>query len=88
MCECSTSAVPRSEHDLAAQMATHERLVVWVVRRQWLGSLTFAEALQAGRIGLWQALCHYDPARGTQFSTYAVPAIAHRIWRAVAWAAK
>jgi RNA polymerase sigma factor (sigma-70 family) len=88
MCECSTSAAPGSESDLAGQMAAHERLVVWVVRRQWLGPLAFEEALQVGRIGLWQALLHYDPAYGTKFSTYAVPAIAHRIWREVARATK
>jgi len=31
------------------------RLVHWVVRRQWLGALPTGEALQAGRIALWQA---------------------------------
>jgi hypothetical protein len=56
-------------------MARHERLVDWVVRRQYLGRLSYAEALQAGRIGLWQALRRYDPARGCRLSTYAVPAI-------------
>lgn len=88
MCECSTSASIGVEADLAAQLAAHERLVVWVVRRQWLGPLSFEEALQAGRIGLWQALRHYDPARGTRFSSYAVPAIARHIWRDVARATK
>lgn len=69
---------------LAQQMAQHERLVHWVVRRQWLGSLSFQDALHEGRIGLWSALRQYDPQRGTAFSTYAVPAIAHAVWRAVA----
>jgi RNA polymerase sigma factor (sigma-70 family) len=54
--------------------------VVLGVRRQWLGPLFFAEALQAGRIGLWHALRRYDPTRGTCFSSYAVPAIARAIW--------
>jgi RNA polymerase sigma factor (sigma-70 family) len=69
---------------LAQQMAQHERLVHWVVRRQWLGALSFQDALHEGRIGLWSALCHYDPQRGTAFSSYAVPAITHAVWRAVA----
>jgi len=69
-------------------MAAHDRLVQWVVRRQWLGPLSFDAALQAGRIGLWQALCRYDPTYGTRFSSYAVPAIARRIWRDVARATK
>jgi hypothetical protein len=35
-------------------MMEHDGLVQAVVRRQVLGNLPFAEALQAGRIGLWQ----------------------------------
>jgi RNA polymerase sigma factor (sigma-70 family) len=65
-------------------MAEHERLVHWVVRRQWLGPLSFAEALQVGRIALWRALERFDGRRGTRFSTYAVPIIERDIWRAVA----
>ncbi|MFX1266180.1 MAG: sigma-70 family RNA polymerase sigma factor [Promethearchaeota archaeon] len=72
--------------DLAQALAEHERLVHWVVRRQWLGALSYAEAVQAGRIALWQALRRYDPQRGYTFSTYAVPAISRAIWRAVAQA--
>lgn len=67
-------------------VAHHERLVHAVVRRQWGGSLSYCERLQAGRLGLWQAVQHFDPNRGTTFSTYAWPAIAHQIWREVAQA--
>jgi RNA polymerase primary sigma factor len=65
-------------------MAAHERLVGWVVRRQRLGPVSFADALHAGRIGLWHALRRYDPTRGIRFSTYAVPAIARAVWDEVA----
>jgi RNA polymerase sigma factor (sigma-70 family) len=58
-------------------------MVRWVVRRQWLGNLSFADALAEGRIGLWRALAGYDPSRGTAFSSYAVPAITHAVWSAV-----
>jgi RNA polymerase sporulation-specific sigma factor len=68
----------------AAQMAEHEGLVRWVVRRQRLRGLPFEDAVQAGRIGLWHALRAYDPSRGTKFSTYAVVAISRAVWRAVA----
>jgi len=68
---------------LARLMATHERLVHAVVRQQVLGNLPFAEALQAGRIGLWHAILHFDPQRGTAFSTYAWTCIMHRVWREV-----
>jgi RNA polymerase sigma factor (sigma-70 family) len=64
-------------------MARHDGLVHAVVRRQVLGDLPFAEALQAGRIGLWRAIQGYDPFRGTAFSTYAWPCIMRQVWRAV-----
>ena len=64
-------------------LAEHERLVHWVVHRQWLGGLPYVEAVQAGRIGLWRAIEGYDQERGHRFSTYAVPAIERAVWRAV-----
>jgi RNA polymerase sigma factor (sigma-70 family) len=84
MRQFTTTAPGQGNPISAEQMAQHERLVHWVVRRQWLGDLSFEDALHEGRIGLWSALRHYDPQRGTAFSTYAVPAIAHAVWRAVA----
>ena len=68
---------------LARLMAAHEKLVHAVVRKQVLGNLPFAEALQAGRIGLWHAILGFDPQRGTAFSTYAWTCIMHRVWREV-----
>jgi len=68
---------------LARLMAAHEGLVHAVVRKQVLGILPFIEALQAGRIGLWRAILHFDPQRGTAFSTYAWTCIMHRVWREV-----
>lgn len=64
-------------------MAEHEGLVHAVVRRQVLGDLPFAEALQAGRIGLWRAILGYDPSYGTVFSSYAWPGIMRQVWQAV-----
>jgi RNA polymerase sigma factor (sigma-70 family) len=64
-------------------MERHNGLVHAVVRRQVLGDLPYAEALQAGRIGLWRAIMRFDPSRGYAFSTYAWPSIVHHIWRAV-----
>ena len=87
MADCSASSLC-CLGSLDEQMATHERLVHWVVRRQWRGGLPFAEALHAGRIGLWQALCLDDPTRGIRFSSYAVPAIERAVWAAVGRAAR
>jgi RNA polymerase sigma factor (sigma-70 family) len=64
-------------------MAAHEALVHTVVRRQALGCLSYGEAMQAGRIGLWRAILGFDPQQGLAFSTYAWPAIMHHIWREV-----
>jgi RNA polymerase sigma factor (sigma-70 family) len=64
-------------------MTAHEGLVHAVVRKQVLGYLPFAEALQAGRIGLWRAILGFDPERGHAFSTYAWTCIMHQVWREV-----
>ena len=63
--------------------AAHKGLVQAVVRKQVLGYLPFAEALQAGRIGLWRAILGFDPERGHAFSTYAWASIMHHVWREV-----
>lgn len=68
---------------LARLMATHAGLVRAVVRKQVLGNLPFADALQAGRIGLWRAIRGFDPERGHAFSTYAWTSIMHHVWREV-----
>jgi RNA polymerase sigma factor (sigma-70 family) len=61
----------------------HERLVHFVLRRQVSGSVAYADLLQVGRIGLWQAVLHFDAERGVAFSTYAVVAIQRRMWQAI-----
>lgn len=68
---------------LEALMARHTGLIHAVLRQQSSGRLTYAELLQAGRIGLWQAVLHFDAGRGVAFSTYAGVVIARRIWQAV-----
>lgn len=80
----AASAAARTVPISSEQMAQHEGLVRWVVRRQWLGGMPFRDALHEGRLGLWAALQRYDSRRGTAFSTYAVPTIARAVWRAVA----
>ena len=64
-------------------MGRHDGLVHAVVRQQVLGDLPYAEAIQAGRIGLWRAIMRFDTSRGYAFSTYAWHSIVHHIWRAV-----
>jgi RNA polymerase sigma factor (sigma-70 family) len=62
----------------------HEGLVHAVLRRQACGDAAYADVLQEGRIGLWQAVLHFELGRGVAFSTYAWVAIERRVWRAVA----
>ena len=68
---------------LETLMQRHERLVHAVVRRQWSAGWRYADIVHEGRIGLWRAILNYDPEYGTAFSTYAWPAIARQVWRAV-----
>lgn len=71
------------EHCVETLLRRHERLVHSILRRQWRGEVESADLVQEGRIGLWQAVMHFDPHRGIAFSTYAWYAVQNRIWRAV-----
>jgi RNA polymerase sigma factor (sigma-70 family) len=64
-------------------MQQHDGLVHAFLRRQGGGAISYEEALQAGRIGLWHAIQGYDPTRGTAFSTYAWVAICRQVHRRV-----
>ena len=81
-CQASVGKPDRVEQ----MLRHHEGLVHAVIRREGSGTLTYEEALQAGRIGLWRAIVGYDPGRGTAFSTYAWVAIRRHIRRAAAQA--
>jgi len=78
--ECAQAGCARC---VEALLRRHEKLVHAVLRRQWRGEVAIADLLQEGRIGLWQAILHFDPHRGFAFSTYAWYAIEHRIRDAV-----
>lgn len=66
----------------------HERLIHYLVRRQWPGAAEYTDLIQEGRIGLWQAILRYEPECGYAFSTYAGRAIVNRVWQAVRRAGK
>jgi hypothetical protein len=57
--------------------AVHEGLVHAVVRKQVLGHLSFAEALQSGRIGLWPGPVRGNPYRGMDIPRLQIVA---RLW--------
>ena len=52
---CGSASIEQALH-------RHEGLIHAVIRREGSGSLTYEEALQAGRIGLWRAIRNYDQA--------------------------
>lgn len=72
---------PLTRQAIQAAMEQHDGLVHAVIRRQGGGDISYEDALQAGRIGLWQAIQGYDPGRGTTFATYAWVAICRQIQR-------
>ena len=61
----------------------HEGLIHLVVQRQWLCTLPYDQAIQAGRQGLWRAILGFDLKREKRFSTYAYIAIMRHVWAAV-----
>ena len=70
---------PLTAQTVQEAMEQHDGLVHAFIRRQGGGDISYEEALQAGRIGLWHAIRGYDPTRGTTFSTYAWVAICRQI---------
>jgi RNA polymerase sigma factor (sigma-70 family) len=79
MSQCTRERLPAQV--VEAAMEQHDGLVHAFIQRQGGGDISYEEALQAGRIGLWHTIQGYDPARGTAFSTYAWVAIYRRIHR-------
>jgi len=73
---CGTSVEVALDH--------HKGLIHAYIQRHGGGDLSYEEALQAGRIGLWRAILGYDASRGTTFATYAWVAISRTIWTAAA----
>lgn len=81
MGKCTRNAVTAQAVERA--MEQHDGLVHAFIQRQGGGDISYEEALQAGRIGLWRAIQGYDPTRGTAFSTYAWVAICRQVHRRV-----
>lgn len=61
----------------------HSGLVYRMVNRLAQGNVECADLFQEGRIGLWQAIAHYEVERGVAFSTYACVVIERQLWEAV-----
>ena len=77
---CAQSGCPDCQDRLIRENA---RLIWAVVQDQGLGKAVYADLIQEGWIGLWQAVMHFDPERGVAFSHYAWRTIRNRVWNAV-----
>ena len=73
----------RNGDEAAAAKALEENSgLIWAVVRRYFGKGVEADDLyQLGCLGVLKAVRGFDPAYGTQFSTYAVPKIAGEIRR-------
>ena len=64
-------------------IANNVRLVAFVAHKHKTTVLSFDDLLQEGVVGLIKAVDRFDPYRGYQFSTYAVPWIKQAISRLI-----
>ncbi len=72
----------RGEERAAEQIVqAHRGLVHSVSRRFFISSQERDDLLQAGNLGILRAARRFDPARGTSFTTYAVPFILEEMRR-------
>jgi RNA polymerase sporulation-specific sigma factor len=70
------------DNDACARLLTENAGLIWSVARRYYGRGVDPEDLyQLGCLGFVKAVRGFDPAFGTQFSTYAVPKIAGEIRR-------
>lgn len=70
------------DRDAGEALITENAGLIWSVTRRFLGRGAEADDLyQLGCLGFLKAVEGFDPAYGTQFSTYAVPKIAGEIRR-------
>ncbi len=75
-------AAQRGDRAACEQILVENDRLIWSVVKRYTGRGVDSEDLfQLGCIGFLKAIQGYDPAYGTQFSTYAVPKIAGEIRR-------
>lgn len=76
------AAARDGDRDACEQVLLENNGLIWSIVRRYYGRGVEAEDLyQLGCLGFLKAVQGFDPAYGTQFSTYAVPKIAGEIRR-------
>ena len=72
----------KGDRDATERLVTENAGLIWSIARRFTGRGTDLEDLyQLGCLGFLKAVEGFDPAYGTQFSTYAVPKISGEIRR-------
>ncbi len=75
-------AAKNGDKDAAEEMVHLNSGLIWSIARRYFGRGVDPDDLyQLGCVGFLKAVSGFDPAYGTQFSTYAVPKIAGEIRR-------
>ena len=75
-------AAKNGDRDAAEEMVHLNSGLIWSIARRYFGRGVDPDDLyQLGCVGFLKAVSGFDPAYGTQFSTYAVPKIAGEIRR-------
>lgn len=75
-------AAQKGDKSATEELVLSNNGLIWSIARRYFGRGVEADDLyQLGCLGFLKALEGYDPAFGTQFSTYAVPKIAGEIRR-------
>lgn len=70
------------DRNASEQLVEENAGLIWSVARRFFGRGVESDDLyQLGCVGFLKAIAGFDPAFGTQFSTYAVPKIAGEIRR-------
>jgi len=80
---CLACAQAGCSECMRALLREHSGLVYRMVNRLASGKAEYEDLFQEGRIGLWQAIVHYEVGRGVAFSSYACVVIQHQLWEAV-----
>ena len=81
--ELATRAAQGDEHARERLIQANLRLVISVAKHYAGRGLSMIDLIQEGNLGLLHAAKHFDPRRGSRFSTYATWWIRHTISRAL-----
>ncbi|KQU01811.1 hypothetical protein ASG60_18335 [Methylobacterium sp. Leaf469] len=78
------AALGRMDHARECMILSNMKLVIWQAKKYKPASMTLADLVQEGSVGLMKAVSRFDPFRGFRFATYALWWIRQSMTRAIA----